>query len=45
MGWIMPRVILILLFYLIFIPIGLSGRIFGKRFLETNFDKIEKSYW
>ena len=45
LGWIMTRVILSLLFYIIFTPIGLILRIFGKQFLEFNWDHSKQSYW
>ena len=45
LGWVMTRIILITLFYLIFSPIGLIMRLAGKCFLDTQFDKKEKSYW
>ena len=44
-GWIMTRVILSLLFYTIFTPIGLILRFFGKQFLELRWDKSKDSYW
>ena len=44
-GWIMTRVILSLIFYIIFTPIGLILRIFGKQFLEFNWDHSKQSYW
>ena len=44
-GWIMTRVILSLIFYIIFTPIGLILRIFGKQFLEFNWDHSKLSYW
>ena len=45
LGWIMTRVILSLLFYIIFTPIGLTLRFFGKQFLELRWDKSKESYW
>lgn len=45
MGWFMTRVILSILFYLVFTPIGLISRMIGKRFLELNIDKSRHSYW
>ena len=44
-GWVMSRVILIILFYLIVTPIGLLARLFGKDFLSRKFDKAAGSYW
>jgi len=45
LGWIMTRVILSLLFYIIVTPIGLIPRFFGKQFLELRWDKSKESYW
>ena len=45
LGWIMTRVILSLLFYIIITPIGLIPRFFGKQFLELKWDKSKESYW
>ena len=45
LGWIMTRVILSLLFYIIVTPIGLIARFFGKQFLELQWDKSKESYW
>lgn len=45
LGWIMTRVILSLLFYIIITPIGLILRFFGKQFLELKWDKSKESYW
>ena len=45
LGWIMTRVILSLLFYIIFTPIGLILRFFGKQFLELRWDQSKESYW
>ena len=45
LGWIMTRVILTILFYLIVTPIGLIGRIFGAKFLDLSWNNDVKSYW
>ena len=45
LGWFMTRVILSLLFYVVFTPIGLTLRFFGKQFLELQWDKSKESYW
>lgn len=45
MGWVMTRVILSILFYLVVTPIGLLARLFGKDFLDIKFDKTATSYW
>lgn len=45
LGWIMTRVILSLLFYVIFTLIGLILRSFGKQFIELNWDKTDSTYW
>ena len=45
LGWFMTRVILSLLFYVVFTSIGLTLRFFGKQFLELRWDKSKESYW
>ena len=45
LGWIMTRVILSLLFFLILTPIALTLRFFGKQFLELRWIKTKDSYW
>lgn len=44
-GWLVSRVILILLFYLVITPVGLVARLTGKDFLEIDFEKKKDSYW
>ena len=45
MGWVMTRVILILLFFLALTPLAIIARIFRKRFLDLKIDKSKESYW
>ena len=45
MGWVVTRVILIVLFYVIVTPISVIARICGKDFLDVSFDKNAKTYW
>jgi hypothetical protein len=45
LGWFMTRVILSLLFYVVFTSIGVTLRLFGKQFLELRWDKSKESYW
>ena len=45
LGWFMTRVILSLLFYVVFTSIGLTLRLFGKQFLELRWDNSKESYW
>ena len=45
LGWIMTRVILTILFYLIVTPIGLIARIFGVKFLDLSWNENVKTYW
>ncbi len=44
-GFIMTRVILILIFGLVFTPVGLAMRALGKDPLSEKFDRAAKSYW
>ena len=45
MGWIMTRIILSILFYLILTPIGLIMRLLGKDILNMKLDAESPSYW
>ena len=45
LGWIMTRIILSLLFYMILTPIGLISRLFGKKFLELKWNHSQQSHW
>ena len=45
LGWIMTRVILSLLFYVVITPIGIFSRLFGSKFLDLKWDKSKDSYW
>ena len=45
LGWLMTRLILSLLFYLVITPIGLFSRLSGNNFLELKWDKSKTTYW
>jgi hypothetical protein len=45
LGWFMTRIILSILFYLVFSSIGLILRAFGKQFINLRMDKSKKSFW
>ncbi len=45
LGWVMTRVILCILFYAVVTPISLISRLFGKGFLDLEFDENARSYW
>ena len=45
MGWVMTRVILAVLFYLVITPIGFVVRLSGKDFMDRSFPGREDSYW
>ena len=45
LGFVMSRVILIILFYFVLTPISFIAKIFGKKFMELKYDKSSKSYW
>ena len=45
MGFIMTRVILTLLYFLVLTPIGLLAKISGKQFLHLKPDVGQQSYW
>ena len=45
MGWVMTRVILTLVFFLVVTPVGLLQRLVGKRAFEVAFRTSENTYW
>lgn len=45
LGWIMTRIILTIVFFLVVTPIGLLQRLFGKRAIEVDFRADAASYW
>jgi FtsH-binding integral membrane protein len=45
MGWVMTRVVLTLVYYLVLTPIGLLGRVFGEQFLHLKRSKDSDTYW
>lgn len=45
MGWVVTRLIMIILFYLVVTPIGLLMRLCGKDFLDVKSEKNVNSYW
>ncbi len=45
LGFVMTRVLLSILYYLVMTPIGLIARLFGKHFLPVKFSGGESSYW
>ena len=45
LGWLMTRLILGLLFYIVVSPISLISRLFGKEFLDLKTSSLNRSYW
>ena len=45
MGWIMTRVILSVVYFLVLTPIGLVARLTGQRFLGGPVEPEKTSYW
>lgn len=45
LGFVMSRIILTILFYLVVTPIGLLAKLVGKKFMPLGFDKTAKTYW
>ena len=43
--WLLTKVALIVLFYLILTPVGLLAKLFGKQFLNLKFKESVNSYW
>ncbi|MDD5449089.1 MAG: SxtJ family membrane protein [Candidatus Omnitrophica bacterium] len=44
-GWLNTKFLLLLIFYLIFLPIGLFMRLTGKDLLGLKMDRVKESYW
>jgi len=45
LGWLMTRLILIILFFLVITPISLLMKSLGKDILDIKFDRTARSYW
>lgn len=45
LGFVMTKVILAILFFLVLTPIALIAKISGKKFLDLNMNKAASSYW
>ena len=43
--WIITRIILSLIYYLIITPVGLIGRLLGKQFIELKWNSNNSTYW
>jgi hypothetical protein len=44
-GWVISRVILIFLFYLVITPVSVLARLFGKKFIDVDYRTKRDSYW
>jgi hypothetical protein len=45
LGWIVTRILLTIVFFLVVTPVGLLQRLFGKRTIEVAFKADAGSYW
>lgn len=45
MGFVMSRVILTVLFFLVLTPLSLISRLLGKKYLDLTFRRPEPTYW
>ena len=45
LGWVVTRILLTLVFFLVVTPVGLLQRLFGKRVIEVDFRTDAASYW
>ncbi len=45
LGWVMTRLLLIIVFFIGVTPIAFIARVVGKRFLNLRFEPDRKSYW
>jgi hypothetical protein len=44
-GWVVSRILLLLLFYLFVVPIGLISHLVGKEFMDIKMNKVKETYW
>lgn len=44
-GWVVSRILLLILFFFIITPIGFFGRLFGKEFLKVKTENKKETYW
>jgi hypothetical protein len=45
MGWVMSRVMLIILFYVVVVPTGIIARLAHKHFMAVDFKSKKETYW
>lgn len=45
MGWVVSRVLIMILFYIVVTPISLIAKLSGKKFLDLKFRDNKSSYW
>lgn len=45
LAWVNTRLILLVIFYLVFTPLGLGLKLFGFDLLDRKIEKQKKSYW
>jgi len=45
LGWLVSRIILTILFFLVITPVGLLAKLAGKKFVDADVNKDSKSYW
>jgi len=45
LSWINTRLILLIIFYLIFTPVGLAMRLFGVDLLDRRIERSKETYW
>ncbi len=45
LGYFSTRIILAILFYFVFTPMGIFAKLIGKDFLDLKIDKKKESYW
>ena len=45
LGFVMTRVMLVVLFYLVISPVSLIAKCFGKKFLDLSWKQNQPSYW
>jgi hypothetical protein len=45
LGWIVSRILISVIFYLVLTPVSLLGRLFRKKWMDIDYSKKMDSYW
>jgi hypothetical protein len=45
MGWVVSRILIMILYYIVVTPLGIAAKLFRKEFLDLKFRDNKDSYW